>query len=241
MSKEYFPHDFHARSNLRDICRRFGMEGYGFFWGFVEILHESGGYVKESELASIAYELRVSEELCQFVVKESGFFVNKKGKITSKRVLENLKKVKSISDARRTAANKRWNGEREDTNGTIDELEAFEEQRLWFEKQITKFEDTAGFEKLYGEDATLWGVRPLFFNLMDELKNMEFVVVEHKKIPLSEYLNIMTYFFRTREGIESFCRIVHDVDGKVKKGRVKNKKNYLLSALFLGAKIEGAE
>lgn len=44
MSKEYFPHDYGARLSLRGIRKDFGLQGLGFYWCFVEILHEEGGY-----------------------------------------------------------------------------------------------------------------------------------------------------------------------------------------------------
>ena len=45
MSKEYFPHDYGARLSLRGIRKDFGLQGLGFYWCFVEILHEEGGYI----------------------------------------------------------------------------------------------------------------------------------------------------------------------------------------------------
>ena len=266
MAREYFPHDFHARSELRDICMRFGMEGYGFYWGFVEILHESGGYIKESELAALAYELRVSQDLCEAVVKESGFFVVKKGKVTSDRVLRNLKKRTEISDARKAAAEARWKNEgegekspssndndvpRQMTIGSIDNLseqaQAIIQERHarfydkgvdgwipWFDEKLSKLEDEST-----DDDNSVWEVRPIFFNLMDELKHMPYATVNRRKVHTSDYLDTLTYFFESTEGINDFCQVVSDVDEKVKTGKVKNKQNYLISALYNAAKMKG--
>lgn len=267
MAREYFPHDFHARSELRDIRMRYGMEGYGFYWGFVEILHESGGYIKESELEAVAYELKVSQELCNAVVKESGFFVVKKGKITSDRVLRNLKKRADISAARKTAAEARWKNEEGEGEGTPPAVPPLDEKGMeglsdeakecvrerhawfyeksvddwkpWFEEQISKFEENADEDDLYGEGKDLWAVRPLFFNLMDELKHMKFVTVNRRKIHIANYLDTITYFFHTRAGIDDFCQVMHDVDERVRVGRVKNKQNYLISALYNASKMNG--
>lgn len=266
MASEYFPHDFHARDDLRDIRMRYGMEGYGFYWGFVEILHEAGGYIKERELAAIAFDLKVSEEMCNAIVKESGFFVVKKGKITSNRVLRNLKKRAEISEARRGAVNKRWKNDGEGENSPSDgeepqpspipddgneslsdeEKKAIRESHAWFyeksvedlmpwfEDRISKFEDTAD-----ENDIEVWSVRPLLFNLMDELKHMKFVMVNRRKIKTSDYLYTITYFFQSRAGIDDFCQVMRDVDERVRIGRVKNKQNYLISALYNAAKMNG--
>lgn len=227
---------------------RFGMEGYGFFWGFVEILHESGGYVKERDLEAIAYELKVSSELCSKIVKESGFFVIKKGNITSERVLRNLKKRSDISQARKSAAETRWkrDGDKDDSEESSDaeeqknqECTSVDGYRVWFDARLSKFEENANEDDLYGDGRGIWSVRPLLENLMDELQGMEFVVVNRKKVPVGKYLDALTYFFHSRAGISDFCQVTQDVNEKARAGRVKNKQNYLLSALYNTAKMNG--
>lgn len=108
MQKEYFPHDYGARLSLRGIRKDFGLQGLGFYWCFVEILHEEGGYIKESDLDNIAYDLQVAPELCYAVTHNYDLFTVKKGKIFSERVLRNIKKRAEISAARKRAASERW-------------------------------------------------------------------------------------------------------------------------------------
>ena len=262
MAREYFPHDFHARSELRDICMRFGMEGYGFYWGFVEILHESGGYIKESELAAIAYELRVSEELCNAVVKESGFFVVKKGKVTSDRVLRNLKKRAEISEARREAVNKRWKNEEGDgeedpppvppfqpDKTMSDDLKAFlEEMHIkyysrtideWmsdFEKRFSDWRSSLGlYDPSFDKICDIEGV---FMNILEELRDKHYVTIEKKKVHVNDFLNVMQFFFFAH-GHSVMLQVWEDVEKKYRTGRVKNKQNYLISALFIAAKMNG--
>lgn len=262
MAREYFPHDFHARSELRDICMRFGMEGYGFYWGFVEILHESGGYIKESELAAIAYELRVSEELCNAVVKESGFFVVKKGKVTSDRVLRNLKKRAEISEARREAVNKRWKNEEGDgeedpppvppyqpDQAASEELQAFlesmhikyysrtiDEWKPWFEKQFGEWTTSMG---LYDSNFDkVCEMEEIFKNILEELREKHYVTIEKKKVHVNDFLNVMQFFFSSH-GHGVMLQVWEDVEKKYRTGRVKNKQNYLISALFIAAKMNG--
>lgn len=262
MAREYFPHDFHARSELRDICMRFGMEGYGFYWGFVEILHESGGYIKESELAAIAYELRVSEELCNAVVKESGFFVVKKGKVTSDRVLRNLKKRAEISEARKAAAEARWKNEEGDgeegpppvppfqpDKAASEELQAFlesmhikyysrtiDEWKPWFEKQFGEWTTSMG---LYDSNFDkVCEMEEIFKNILEELREKHYVTIEKKKVHVNDFLNVMQFFFSSH-GHGVMLQVWEDVEKKYRTGRVKNKQNYLISALFIAAKMNG--
>lgn len=262
MAREYFPHDFHARSELRDICMRFGMEGYGFYWGFVEILHESGGYIKESELAAIAYELRVSEELCNAVVNESGFFVVKKGKVTSDRVLRNLKKRAEISEARREAVNKRWKNEEGDgeedpppvppyqpDKSASEELQAFLESMhiKYYSRTIDEWKPH--FEKKFEEWTTSLGLydsnfdkvcemEEIFKNILEELREKHYVTIEKKKVHVNDFLNVMQFFFSSH-GHGVMLQVWEDVEKKYRTGRVKNKQNYLISALFIAAKMNG--
>lgn len=106
--KQYFPHDYGARAKLADMRIDFGLEGVGFYWCLVEYLHEEGGSIKESRIKGIAYELRIDPEKADAIIHNYGLFVIKKGKITSDRVTENLKKRAEISAARRGAASSRW-------------------------------------------------------------------------------------------------------------------------------------
>ena len=69
MSNEYFPHDYGARLSLRGVRKDYGLEGLGFYWCFVEILHEEGGYVKESDIENIAYDLQIKPEICEGVIR----------------------------------------------------------------------------------------------------------------------------------------------------------------------------
>ncbi|MCM1455484.1 MAG: DUF4373 domain-containing protein [Bacteroides sp.] len=107
-TKEYFPHDYGARSKLVDVRKDYGLEGLGFYWCVVEILHEEGGYIKESRISGIAYDLRIETEKAEAIIRNYGLFIIKKGKIYAERVLRNLKKRAEISTARKQAANARW-------------------------------------------------------------------------------------------------------------------------------------
>ena len=56
-NKLYFSHDFYSRDNLSNLRMKCGLEGYGIYWCLVEIMHENGGEIKESDIDGIAYNL----------------------------------------------------------------------------------------------------------------------------------------------------------------------------------------
>jgi len=45
----YFPHDSNSRQDpkLAALIQRFGLEGYGLWWGLIEIMHEQGGKLQK--------------------------------------------------------------------------------------------------------------------------------------------------------------------------------------------------
>ncbi len=148
--KQYFPHDYGARAKLADMRIDFGLEGVGFYWCLVEYLHEEGGSIKESRIKGIAYELRIDPEKADAIIHNYGLFVIKKGKITSDRVTENLKKRAEISAARREAASSRW--DRRSQGGGKSESEQDSEQEP--EKKVVQKATTEPVEKnsLYVND-----------------------------------------------------------------------------------------
>ncbi len=233
MAREYFPHDHHARSELRDLCMKHGMEGCGLYWCLVEILHESGGSFKESDLAAIAYELRVSEELCNSVVREFGLFTVKRGRVSSDRVIRNLQKRTELSAARKAAADARW---KPDESRRI--IKSVEEWRELYLDKITAFENEATETDLI-INSDIWDVKPAISGLFDILENMTEVKVGKRHVEISDYLYTVSFFLGSRSRFDELRSILKDVQDKAKHGRVQNKMNYLLSALFNAAKISG--
>lgn len=148
VEKQYFPHDYGARAKLADMRIDFGLEGVGFYWCLVEYLHEEGGSIKESRIKGIAYELRIDPEKADAIIHNYGLFVIKKGKITSDRVTENLKKRAEISAARRGAASSRWDRRGGKTEGD----QGGEGQKP--ERKVSETDDTesAPKTKLYIHD-----------------------------------------------------------------------------------------
>lgn len=267
--KDYFSHDYHARSDLRGILKDYGLAGIGFYWCFVEILHENGGSVKEADLESIAFELRADPELCQGVVRNYDLFTVKGGKVSSDRVRRNLKKRSEISEARRNAASARWGdtegektpsdeGKSEYTQtptptdeikscGTggflgADEKQSHKETMDWYKKWFAdKFDE---FEEKAGQtdrfdNHPVWGVRGIFENIIDAVAPYPLVKIGRKSIKTTDFVNTIKYFIFAETTMEQLAQVIREVNEKADNGEIKNKQNYLIAALYQAAKMHG--
>lgn len=254
MAKEYFPHDYSARSSLREVRKDFGLEGIGFYWCFVEMLHEEGGYIKESELEGVAFDLRVDIKLVESVVNNYGLFTVKKGKITSHRVLRNLKKRAEISEVRKAAAETRWNSsETEETAPTqttepLQEVELREEDQAVdketakqfyigaIERSFQKWLDNASLSDL--ESHNVYDYKALFDNIIDEVKTKDFVIINRKNVPVYRFLQILGKHIKQNGEIRNLDQAIKDVESRYIQGKVKNKTNYLIAALYNAALVD---
>jgi hypothetical protein len=116
----YFPHDYHARHDLRlaAFVDKFGMSGYGTWWVLIEIMHEQGGKIKKfpglmhqlsnetkrprsaaSSNRSAASSNRSAasaplETILTALIHEFGLLKEDKQYIWSERVLDNLQQRK---------------------------------------------------------------------------------------------------------------------------------------------------
>ena len=252
--KDYFSHDYHARTDLRGIQKDFCLEGVGFYWCLVEILHENGGTIKASELEEIAYELHVSVELCTKVVNDYGKFTVKGGKITCDRVMRNLKKREEISEARRKAAEERWGASEDDSASSEDpppevadagfgaflstytkrsHKESMEWYKDWFGKKFDELED----DSEYNDE--IWQVRGYIENVLEQIEPYPHVTVARKKIETSDYIHTLQYFVHNEDTIRECAEVIEEVNEKAEKGRIRNKMNYLISALYQAVKAKG--
>ena len=252
--KDYFSHDYHARTDLRGIQKDFGLEGVGFYWCLVEILHENGGSIKVSELEGIAYELHVSAELCTKVVNDYGKFTVKGGKISCDRVLRNLKKREEISEVRRKAAEERWGASEDDSTSSEDpppevadagcgsflttfskrtHKESMEWYKKWFEDKFDNLESEAE----YNDD--IWQVRGYIENILEHIEPYPHVTVARKKVETVEYIQKLQFFVRNEDTIRECAEVIEEVNEKAEKGRIRNKMNYLISALYQAVKAKG--
>ena len=111
-------HDSNARQDekLLALRLRLGWEGYGLYWGIIEILRDRTDHTGSKDYNEIAFELRVSAGLIKQIVEDFGLFTfTADGKrYYSKRLSQDMDKRASISEKRRQAIQKRW--EKRDTN-----------------------------------------------------------------------------------------------------------------------------
>ena len=73
----YFSHDSNARNDQRLIKVRmqYGMEGYGIYFGIIEIMREQEDYsIGESDIESVAYDLRAEKDMIQDILYNHRLF-----------------------------------------------------------------------------------------------------------------------------------------------------------------------
>ncbi len=91
--KEYFSHDYDALTdrNGRKMKRKLGMVGIGIYWELVQFLHKEEDHtILIDELADLAYQLKVDEDVLRSLVFDFELFNFDEEKIWINRVLKNL-------------------------------------------------------------------------------------------------------------------------------------------------------
>lgn len=257
--KDYFSHDYHARSDLRSIQKDWGLEGIGFYWCFVEILHENAGKVPESEISGIAYELHANEDMCSAVVHNYGFFTVNEGVISCDRVSRNLQKRQEVSDARRAAAESRWNPDEPEAPAipdpeppatetdwlptTEDETNAYnvprEKRKEWLEERIERFEEEATKSGSDFDTHPIWKTGGYIRNLFDLFSARPFLKCGRNTFKRDDLESMLNWYMMSKYHLEKMEEIVIEVDEKVSGGEVKNKQNYLITALYQAMKMNG--
>ena len=108
----YFPHDYHARHDLKlesIILSEVGVKGIGIYWCIVEMLYEQDGYIKVSHIGRIANALRCEEISIKSVIFDFELFDNDDEKFWSRAVLSRLIERREKSEKAKSSANLRWN------------------------------------------------------------------------------------------------------------------------------------
>lgn len=133
-------HDSNARQDekLLALRLRLGWEGYGLYWGIIEILRDSTDYTGSKDYNEIAFGLRVSAGLVKKIVEDFGLFTfTEDGKrFYSKRLSKDMDKQARISEKRRQAIQKRWNKRDTSvdtnvyTNVCTDEIQLYEQEKV---------------------------------------------------------------------------------------------------------------
>lgn len=241
-NKLYFSHDFYSRDNLSNLRMKCGLEGYGIYWCLVEIMHENGGEIKESDIDGIAYNLHTDASKILEVIENCDTFSSKKGVITSKRVLDNIKKREKISAIRREAVGQRWNkpdeselpevkiGEDEERVTAAEQQQTVDFYVNNFDKMLNRWLDRATMEQLDGHN--VYDYRNLFWGVINAVKDKKYVVVNGQKVPTYRYLEVLCSHIKQNNDISNLDKAIADVESRYEKGLIRNKMQYMIAALY---------
>lgn len=122
----YFSHDYNPRGDekIQGLLFEMGWEGYGLYWGLVELLYQNDGYL-QLECKRIAFELRTDCDKIEKLINDFNLFMINDNMFTSKSVLHRLKKRKEKTLQTRKAAEIRWGkGKQNDADAMQTESES---------------------------------------------------------------------------------------------------------------------
>ena len=169
MSKDayYFSHDSNARNDQRlmKVRMKYGMEGYGIYFGIIEIMRENSNYIiYESDIESIAYDLRVEAEHIKDILynywlfeigrdgnKEEAYFFSK----SLKRRMEHMdEKKKKRQEAGRLGGIASAKVKHKVTDAkAVKKSKVNKTKENEINKRYDKFEDDVrSYQSLFGED-----------------------------------------------------------------------------------------
>lgn len=111
----YFAHDINARRDpkLLRLRSRTGFAAVGVFWSFLELLHDVGGAVAETDLDVYAIEFAPYSpdefaDLIRTMLDLDLLVRDGRGRITHPRVLDTISRRERLSTAGRAGARNRW-------------------------------------------------------------------------------------------------------------------------------------
>jgi len=118
MNSLYFSHDYTASDDVKMLFLRqnLGMEGVGIFWYIVERLAQSGGRLPLKIIPVLAMQMQVTEVKVEAVIKKFDLFQIENIEFFSNRLNQSLDLRKSLSEAGKEGAAKRWNKEQPKLN-----------------------------------------------------------------------------------------------------------------------------
>jgi hypothetical protein len=165
--KEYFSHDYNARSDTRmvKLQMKHGLAGLGAYWCIIEMLYEEGGYLPIDEYARITFELRANYDTITSIIQDFELFKNDGEKFWSESALKRLGKRAEISETARQNISKRWDkygrntGVLPSNNGRntikLKESKIKEKNIQYAENVFLSEKDHKKLIELYGESATI--------------------------------------------------------------------------------------
>ena len=105
----YFPHDYKAKQDekIKMLIRKHGMEGYGIFWGIVEMLYNNANAVR-TDYEGIAYDMRTNSDKIESIINDFELFVVDGDLFGSESIERRLNERKEKSRKAKESANYRW-------------------------------------------------------------------------------------------------------------------------------------
>jgi len=111
MSKEtfYFSHDYTARTDpkIKRLLSKHGLTGYGVYWSLIEDLYINANALP-TDYESIAYDMRITENVVKSVINDFDLFVINDGFFMSLSVERRLNMRTEKSEKARQSALNRW-------------------------------------------------------------------------------------------------------------------------------------
>jgi len=115
----YFSHDSNAHQDekILDLRAKWGWEGYGLFWGIVELMREQTDYQLSNSQnlpQKISLQLNIDSEKAQQFIDdcvEIGLFNRENGSLYSESLLRRMAQKDKRSEQARKAARARWDNE----------------------------------------------------------------------------------------------------------------------------------
>lgn len=208
---------------------------------------ENGGGIKEKDIDSISFDLRADPDMAKAIIYDYGMFRVKKGIISCQRVADNLAKRAEISEIRKAAASVRWEkpdeanipeiviGDEEYGKMQPDEMKKHREFYADnIEKAFNRWLDKATMEQLDGHNC--FDYRDLFETVVQETRNKDLLYINGQKVPTYYYLYIIQRLIKN--DTQNLDKAIQDVEKRYVAGKVKNKLQYMISALYNAAKLD---
>ena len=109
MDTFFFSHDYNARSDekIKQLIRKYGMQGYGVFWAIVEDLYQNANALR-IDCDGIAYDLRVDSDMVKSIIFDFNLFVYDGEMFGSISIQKRIDKRKEKSAKARESAHYRW-------------------------------------------------------------------------------------------------------------------------------------
>lgn len=105
----YFSHDSNARNDIKIVRlrRAHKMEGFGIYWGIIEMLREAAGHsLPISSIEDIAYDLDADEEKVRSIISDFDLFIIADNTFSSARLSRAMEEFEERKNRYRRAGHK---------------------------------------------------------------------------------------------------------------------------------------